>query len=262
MKHKLLFFDIDGTLVSEKTHLIPDSALTALKEAQKNGHYIIINTGRPYASVPTAIRELGYDGIICGCGTYIQWHNEILLHHTLPSSIVHNIVLYSQKCHVYPLLEGKDAVYFDPDNQYQHVRQIKENFIRQNPQIPHSWFEEDIHFDKLTVWHDEKSDFTTFKNLLKEDFNFIERDRHFGEFVPHGYTKATGIQFLMNYLSVKHDDTYCFGDSTNDLPMLEYVSHSVAMKNSNPVIFDKVEFITKDVDDDGIAYALKHYHLI
>lgn len=46
---KALFYDIDGTLLSEKTRRVPESAVQALKEARRQGHLVFINTGRVYA---------------------------------------------------------------------------------------------------------------------------------------------------------------------------------------------------------------------
>ncbi|NRY46482.1 hydroxymethylpyrimidine pyrophosphatase-like HAD family hydrolase [Clostridium beijerinckii] len=44
--------------------------------------------------------------------------------------------------------------------------------------------------------------------------------------------------------------------------MLKYVKNSIAMGNSTPLLFDLVSFVTKDIEDDGIKYALKHYNII
>ena len=52
MKKSVLFFDIDGTLLSEKTGKIPESAVQALHEARRRGHMLFINTGRTICSVP------------------------------------------------------------------------------------------------------------------------------------------------------------------------------------------------------------------
>ena len=46
MSRKALFFDIDGTLLSEITRQVPESAKEALKEARKKGHLVFINSGR------------------------------------------------------------------------------------------------------------------------------------------------------------------------------------------------------------------------
>ena len=67
---KLLFFDIDGTLITddERRHF-PDSAKEAIKQARKNGHKVFINTGRVYVNVDDKILEPGFDGVVSGCGT-------------------------------------------------------------------------------------------------------------------------------------------------------------------------------------------------
>ena len=75
---KLLFFDIDGTLLSEKTHTVPQSAKEALKKAKENGHLIFINTGRPISTIDQEIHDLNPDGYICGCGTYITYHDQVI----------------------------------------------------------------------------------------------------------------------------------------------------------------------------------------
>ena len=46
MNKAALFFDVDGTLIDEQTKIVPESTLRALKQAEKNGHLVFINTGR------------------------------------------------------------------------------------------------------------------------------------------------------------------------------------------------------------------------
>ena len=58
MRQSILFFDIDGTLLSDKTGKIPDSALEALAEAKKNGHLLFINTGRTVCALPKELYQL------------------------------------------------------------------------------------------------------------------------------------------------------------------------------------------------------------
>ena len=68
---KILFFDIDETLLSHKTFTIPESTKIALKKAKEKGHLIFINTGRTKSLIGDDIKEIGFDGYVCGCGTYI-----------------------------------------------------------------------------------------------------------------------------------------------------------------------------------------------
>ena len=80
--------------------------------------------------------------------------------------------------------------------------------------------------------------------------------------VPKGYSKATGIEFLCEYLNIDRKHTVGVGDSTNDLPMLSYTGISVAMGSGNPDIFSSVDYVTAPVMEDGIEKALRHYQLI
>ena len=80
--------------------------------------------------------------------------------------------------------------------------------------------------------------------------------------MPKGFSKASGIEFLIKELNIPYENTYAIGDSTNDLSMLQYAKNSIAMGNSNPVLFDLVSYVTDDIEKDGIYNALKHYSLI
>ena len=68
---KALFFDVDGTLLSERTGLIPESARNALIKARSNGHLIFINSGRTYCNLDEIKRQIEADGYLCGCGTQV-----------------------------------------------------------------------------------------------------------------------------------------------------------------------------------------------
>ena len=74
MNKRIVFFDIDGTLIDDDTHLIPESAVDAIRQAQKNGHILIVNTGRPNGAMDQCLKDIGFDGYICGGGTYIEYN--------------------------------------------------------------------------------------------------------------------------------------------------------------------------------------------
>ena len=63
-------------------------------------------------------------------------------------------------------------------------------------------------------------------------------------------------------LGLELDQVYVFGDSSNDLSMFEYAQHTIALGAHSEVLDPYTEFVTKTVEDDGIAYAMKHYGLI
>ena len=76
---KALFFDIDGTLLSEITREIPQSALEALKRTEEKGNLTFINTGRTWSELPEELKKLPFSGFLCGCGTYLRQGDKILM---------------------------------------------------------------------------------------------------------------------------------------------------------------------------------------
>ena len=260
---KMLFFDIDGTLITEGTHIFPESAREALISARKQGHLTFINTGRTYFNVPDYIKTIGFDGYVCGCGTYIRLDDHVLLSHTIPHETCLEIVSVLRDCNVSAMFEGTDGLFFDYTRPaFGDLARIQARFGGEVFHISRSWDRPDLVFDKLVVWRDSRCNFDTFYHYITKEFTYIDRGEGFGEIVPKGYSKASGIRFLQEHFHIPLSDCYAFGDSTNDLPMLEYVIHSVAMGNSMDGIFKNVEFVTTDIEKDGIANALRHYRII
>ncbi|MBD7912392.1 MULTISPECIES: HAD family hydrolase [Clostridium] len=264
MKSKIVFFDIDGTILTENTLKIPDSTKRAIKKAQKNGHLAIINTGRPIRSIDSFIKELGFDGFICGCGTYVEYKNTILLSKQLGNNISKAVVKDLRKCKIDAILEGEKDIYYEEDENIisKELLKIKAHHREQQLYNGATWDSSQIDFDKLTIWTNDNSNFEEFYDKYKDIFEFIHRGENFYELVPLGFSKASGIEYLIKYLNIPFENTYAIGDSTNDLSMLKYVKNSIAMGNSNPLLFDLVSFVTKDIEDDGIEYALKHFSII
>jgi hypothetical protein len=117
--------------------------------------------------------------------------------------------------------------------------------------------------DKFVVWFDDISDEREFRRVSDKYFECIDRGGSFREFVPLGYSKATGIQYVLDLYGIPKENTYALGDSTNDLPMLNYVSHSIAMGNSYPEsLFGQVSYVTAKSSQNGIEQALRHYGFI
>lgn len=264
MKQKIIFFDIDGTLLSETTHKIPESAKLAVKKAQENGHLLFINTGRGISNIVPSIKEMDFDGYVCGCGTYIEFKGKELLSKSFSNSFAKEIIDDLHEYRIDSILEGKSGTYFDNDDfiHEKEVKEIKERNTKGKLCEVKSFYDESLDFDKLVIWTNPNSDFDKFYDKYKDTFDFIHREENFYELIPLGYSKATGIEFLIKELNIDFDDTYALGDSTNDLTMLEYVKNSIAMGNSNAKLFDLVSYVTSDIEEDGIYNALKHYDII
>jgi hydroxymethylpyrimidine pyrophosphatase-like HAD family hydrolase len=97
---------------------------------------------------------------------------------------------------------------------------------------------------------------------MSEDFTCIQREGNFLEVVPHGFSKATGIRFLMEKYDIPLERIYAFGDSNNDLDMLRYVQNSIAMGVCTEEVAEAASYRTDTVEQDGIEKAMRHFGMI
>lgn len=261
MERYILFFDIDGTLIDEEKDIVPESAKWALRRAKENGHYLFLCSGRCKAIIPQEVVDLGFDGMVGGCGTYIEYKGEELFHRELPAELQQSIIEDLQRYHIDGVLEGKDCSAFRRDYWMPVVRSIFTENGSFTAKTQCFW-DETFSFDKMALWYDESSDMAGFRDKYASQFDFIERDPTFYEVVPKGVSKASGMRFVCERLGIDQQYTVAFGDSANDVSMLQCANRSVAMGSGNPVLFDIVDYVTSPVMEDGIARALEHLKLI
>ena len=99
---------------------------------------------------------------------------------------------------------------------------------------------------------DQTSDVVKFIEEVRDDLSVIDRRHGSYECIQKQYTKATGIEYMRKYLGYDMDQIYVFGDSSNDLAMFEYATHTVTMKEHDSVLDPYTEYVT----DSQIAKKL------
>ncbi len=260
----MIFFDIDGTLTTEDNrHYLPETTPIALKKAQENGHLLFINTGRVNCFIDKQIRNMDFDGFVCGCGTTIYYKGEQLAHNALTKDLCKEIALLCRECNIFAVFEQDKRITIDGKLENDAAAKSLIGFFKAIKDDIYMDIEDACFlFDKIAVWTREDSDVDRFKLEINKYFDIIDRGSNMMEIVPKGYSKASGIKYLCEYFNITLDNCIAIGDSMNDLSMLEYTVHSVAMGNSDKQLFDKVEYITTDIEADGIMNALKHYRVI
>lgn len=262
---KILFFDIDGTLVTEDDkRWFPDSAKRAIKEAKERGHLVFINTGRVFCNVTEEIRAAGFHGYVCGCGTYIRYGDEVLLHHKLNRDLCLFVLDMCRRYHMFAFYEYADSVAVDEASMsHGPLKNIVEIFRNTGITVDTEINRERFIFDKFCAWYEADNPYLpAFKKELAKDFFFIDRGGNFCEIVPKGFSKATGIKFLLDYFNIPIENAYAFGDGDNDEPMLSYVPNSIIM-NKGPAYLKKiVKYVTDDAENDGIYHAMKKLEII
>jgi len=269
MERKIAFFDIDGTLTSELDGSILPSTKTAIKKARDNGNLMFINTGRCMQNVEKRFLEIGFDGIISGCGTNIYCEADGTLKELLyvpqTHAVTYEILTHARKFELDILFESKNYVCFDTQRPLLTEGGIRQNnaFLSRNYDMSQNPENDNFTCDKFVVWFTNIEDLPAFRQVSDQHFECIDRGGNFREFVPAGYSKATGIQFVLDYYGITIENSYSFGDSNNDLPMLSYTKYSIAMGNATPAsLFDKVTYVSAQSSQNGIWQALEYYGFI
>lgn len=258
---KAVFFDIDGTIWDQNL-LIPESTKEAIRKLRENGHLAFICSGRTRSFIQSPrLLELGFDGIIAGCGTYIEEHGRELFYKEIEKEEAARVLAVFRACHMPVIMEGKTNLYLDEEefagNDYpaRLRREVGEHLL------PITGNEGKWELSKFScAFLDEK--YKEAIALLKADYEILIHEAPVAEFVPKAYSKASGIQMTCELLGIAQEDTYAFGDSVNDLEMLRFVAHGIAMGNGTEKAKEAAEYVTADLNEDGIYKGLKHFALI
>ena len=259
MKH--VFFDIDGTLW-DFTSVIPESAVTAIKKLQQNGHKVYICTGRTrgYITDPKLL-GIGFDGIVSGLGTCVEVGGEKLFEHVLPKELAVRTVDTVRSYGFRPILEGPEYLYMDyedfKDDVYGRkvMRDLKDRWQPLSDNYG-KWRISKLSCDMTGC--DKRSCY----DKLQADFDFIEHNDVVVEMVPKGFSKGTGIVKLCELTGIDIGDTIAIGDGANDVDMFREAGFSVAMGNGARSAKEAADHITSDLKEDGIRNALVHLGLI
>jgi Cof subfamily protein (haloacid dehalogenase superfamily) len=277
---KVVFLDVDGTLINYQTQT-PPSAKVAIDEARKNGHHVYICTGCSKAEILQ--RDLpDLDGMIGANGGYVEDKGEVILHQSLTYDQTKHVVDWCTERNMGIILECNSGRYVDPIFMEQgpeafvrykegkgaanaspeaERQRIKENFIYVEGDDRYRDDVNKISF-VLHSFQDHLDSKEEFPDMIANTWGGKGELAIFGDLGPAGITKKKAIEALLDHLGADVKDTISFGDAKIDLSMFELCDFNVAMGNGGPEIKEAADYITDDVDDDGLYNAFKYLKLI
>ena len=258
-KIKAIFFDIDGTLVSFKTHEVPQSTVDALAELRKKGIKIFVATGRMLPMVDV-LDGIPFDGYITYNGAYCvdEQHNEIYANPFLKEDL-EVLVSHLEKDPFAVSFMKKDEMTVNfIDKRVMSVA----NHIDVKPpreEDPRLSIRDEV-FQFCIYVDDEKEKWLMENVLVNHESN--RWTPLFADVNVKGNTKQSGVDQILKHYNINLGETMAFGDGGNDIPMIKHVAIGVAMGNAGENVKQAADYITDTVDNDGIRNALIHFGLL
>lgn len=258
---KALFFDIDGTLVSFKTHAIPQSAVDALTEAHRRGIRIFISTGRPIAII-TNLGQIAplIDGYVTTNGAYSFVGADVVACHAMDATDVQAIIADADRADYSLIVVGQRRVVV-----YNRKDIVDRIFVHDLgvDALDYSLTLADLKDEPIL----QMTPFITAEQeaLLARHVSHCTFGRWHPEFVDitrDHIDKARGLREMAAHLGLDISQTMAFGDGGNDIPILRQAGIGVAMGNSTAEVQAAANYVTTHIDDDGVARALHHFGLV
>ena len=255
------FFDIDGTLVSFKTHQIPPSTILALTQAKANGHKVFIATGRP----PLIITNLGaiehlIDGYVTINGALCFVGDEVIRCKDIRKDEAWLVVKDAQEKGYGLIVVGeRDVAVLDPNGEVDRIFRGEiavENLDQVRP------LDEVMEQRILQLTPFFNSDYE--RTLMARIPHSTSGRWHpaFTDITARGADKGEGILAMAAHLGLDPKRTMAFGDGGNDTSMIRRAGIGVAMGNALDSLKQEANYVTTSVDEDGVLNALRHFELI
>ena len=249
---KIVFFDIDGTLVPFGDSDIPQSTRVALKLLKEKGIKVFISTGRSLDSAAFVTKLFDFDGFLTANGQYvITKEGEVLYEQYLPQEVVHFVLDYCEEKKLGFVMDLEKHGYKNPYYtglfastwETADCNQFREEKVTQFMIQTTAEYEDEI-----------------IKNVPGQIFTRWAPDM--ADLLPALGGKDKGVLATLKKYGYSLDECMAFGDGDNDMSMLKIAGTGVAMGNAADFVKACANYVTTDVREDGVYNALKHFDVI
>ena len=259
-RYKLIVCDLDGTLLDGQKK-ISERTIGVLKHAQADGVAVAIATGRSFAMVRFFVDGLPLNGpqiVYNGAAIVDPVSGKPLYLQALPSSLVSPVLDFLRDQHVF-------TSYFTEDDVYVRHRSSLE-FALVPPEMPPARevgdFDEVLHLPAVkivaTATRDRIDSLRPAAEAAFADRLYVTRtDPVLLEFLHPAVSKGTALAKVMESLGLHAEQVIAFGDSHNDLELLQTAGVGVAMGNADPEVLAMADIVAEPNTDDGVAKVLE-----
>lgn len=267
MNYKIVFLDIDGTLLNSSHKITDITKKCILKLSNEfNIKFVLISARMPKAMYCFA-DELKINNILAGYGgSLIIENGKIILNKIIPSFEIETMYKYAKEYKIHMSIYKQDkwfVEYIDKttekESQITEITPEIENF----DSLLKNWRKKETGSNKI-LFISETNKIIKFKEFLESlnlSCNFYLSKDNYLEAVPYQVSKENSIKFICQKFNISKDETIAIGDSENDIGMIAYAGKGIAMGNSPDIVKKNSDFITKTNDEDGVVFALEKFIL-
>lgn len=270
---KVVFFDIDGTLVM-KNGRIPESTKRAIESLKKENITPVLSTGRAPAMIHKISQELAIYDYISMNGQYVVMDGEVIYDNPIDRDTLHQFSNFTKEQDDGYIFCGSEEIFagktINPhSSRYKVLKQLRK-FVPSRLQQSYLKRSMKIHPDPVAY-----TDKNIYQAILQTSFfneekyaaqfpmlRFTKSNAYLFDVINHHVSKATGVKQVLDYLGTTVDQSIAFGDHLNDLEMLKYVKTGIAMGNAMADTKQVADKVTAPVNKDGIYRALVELELI
>lgn len=248
-KPKIIFFDIDGTLVDMKVKRISPRTLETLKRLQQNDVRICIATGRPVVMLPK-FEGLEFDAYLTFNGSYCFDKKGVIFSNPIPGDDVQKIIANAAAVDKPVIVASADKMLANGTEP-----RLEEYMAFANEKVyVSSQFESELEKDIYQMM--AAGTVEEYDALLKNTKNAKIAawwDKAV-DLIPADGGKGVAVRAILSHYGIDVTESMAFGDANNDLEMIEAVGWGVAMGNGSAEIKALADDICGDVSEDGIYH--------
>lgn len=257
MDYKIVFFDIDGTLVNEEKQ-IPRDTIESIRKLKEQQVEVVIATGRAPYYFEHIAKKCGIDSFVSFNGSYVVYKGTPIYERHIPKASIEAFhQLAAQQNHPLVLQGSHDS--FSTHEQHPYVIETFQHLKVAMPLYRADFFKEAAIFQALLYCLAPEE---ACYNEALSDLAFVRWHKYSLDVFPKGGSKAQGIEALLHHLGLSPAKAVAFGDGLNDKEMLSFVGMGIAMGNAHEELKPFSNYVTKHVDEGGIAHGLQYAGLL
>ncbi len=256
---KAIFFDIDGTLVSFKTHKVPETVVQAIDQIRRLGIKVFINTGRMYAQT-TNVQHIEFDGYVCYNGAcLLDGKGNVIYSDPIPKDELLKLQKYEES-NPFPL------VFLQENEMTANTRHEDIDWLAGHINVPIPRVDSYERIFETPVYQfcaflpEDRMKYVT-ENVMTDCVATQWTPQFFDVNMSH-ITKGDGMERMLKIFGYDLSQAMAFGDGGNDISMIRAAGVGVAMGNATIETKAAANYITSSVDNDGVIQALSHYGLL